>query len=279
MLLFKKKTYALVGRSGTGKSYRAQLVAAKNHIQLVIDDGLLIRGDRIIAGKSAKQEHNFISSLKCALFQDENHRNQVLKALSKEKYRKILIVGTSMRMVNQIASILNLPQISKVIKIEDISSKEQIETAMNVRYSEGKHVIPVNPSQITHSYPGIAYDTMRNGRVNDFSFLHNYSKDVQDQEKTVVKPEFAAKPKTVLSSVAIKQMASHCLYVYDNTMKIENASFVLDESGYKINLEIRTPLHLTINESRDLEEYIQESLEKYGGILVNQLKLVINEWN
>ena len=36
------KVYAFVGPSGTGKSYRAQLVASENEINYIIDDGLLI---------------------------------------------------------------------------------------------------------------------------------------------------------------------------------------------------------------------------------------------
>ena len=34
--------YAFVGPSGTGKSYRAQMVASENNINYIIDDGLLI---------------------------------------------------------------------------------------------------------------------------------------------------------------------------------------------------------------------------------------------
>ena len=37
------KVYAFVGPSGTGKSYRAQMVAAENDIHYIIDDGLLIK--------------------------------------------------------------------------------------------------------------------------------------------------------------------------------------------------------------------------------------------
>ena len=54
---FKKvRVYALVGDSGTGKSFRARLVAEKYDIDLIIDDGLLIRDSQILAGKSAKRE-------------------------------------------------------------------------------------------------------------------------------------------------------------------------------------------------------------------------------
>ena len=48
--------YALVGPSGTGKSHRALQVAHKYEVELIIDDGLLIKGDRILAGLSAKRQ-------------------------------------------------------------------------------------------------------------------------------------------------------------------------------------------------------------------------------
>ena len=46
----KIKVYAFVGPSGTGKSYRAQMVASENDINFIIDDGLLIKDNEIVAG-------------------------------------------------------------------------------------------------------------------------------------------------------------------------------------------------------------------------------------
>ena len=43
----KIKVYAFVGPSGTGKSYRAQMVASENDINFIIDDGLLIKDTNI----------------------------------------------------------------------------------------------------------------------------------------------------------------------------------------------------------------------------------------
>ena len=49
--LFRKingmTVYALVGPSGTGKSFRAKLLAQKYGIEVIIDDGLLIQQDKI----------------------------------------------------------------------------------------------------------------------------------------------------------------------------------------------------------------------------------------
>ena len=41
--------YALVGESGTGKSFRAKLLAQKYGLEAIIDDGLLIKEDKILA--------------------------------------------------------------------------------------------------------------------------------------------------------------------------------------------------------------------------------------
>ena len=56
--MFKTKNirvYAFVGPSGTGKSYRAQMVASENNINYIIDDGLLVKDNNVIAGNSAKK--------------------------------------------------------------------------------------------------------------------------------------------------------------------------------------------------------------------------------
>ena len=39
---------ALVGESGTGKSFKSKLLAQKYNIDAIIDDGLLIQNDKIL---------------------------------------------------------------------------------------------------------------------------------------------------------------------------------------------------------------------------------------
>ncbi|MDD4023538.1 MAG: hypothetical protein PHE57_05500, partial [Synergistales bacterium] len=57
-LLDDVRVFAFVGPAGTGKSQRAQLVALELGVDLIIDDGLLIRTGQIVRGKSAKTEKN-----------------------------------------------------------------------------------------------------------------------------------------------------------------------------------------------------------------------------
>ena len=64
---------AFVGPSGTGKSHRALAVAHDNKSEAIIDDGLLIKGTKILAGSSAKSEQNRIQAVKRAIFSDQEH--------------------------------------------------------------------------------------------------------------------------------------------------------------------------------------------------------------
>ncbi len=273
------KVYALVGRSGTGKSFRAQLVADKYHIPLIVDDGLLIRNDKIVAGKSAKQESNFLTAVKRALFQDPEHYEEVMNALQTERYKKILIIGTSDKMATKIALRLNLPEPSQIIHIEDIATKDEIDTAMRIRYSEGKHVIPVPPLQITRNYPSIVYDSIRVGLQKRLGFLP-FVRKVQTVEKTLVCPEFSKQPdEASISEAAITQMVSHCLNEYEETMKIEKVTYEYGSEGYDLDIYVRSPESLTGLSLMEFEEYIADSLEKYGGILIHKVSLHVQAWS
>ena len=75
MLFEKIKVYAFVGPSGTGKSYRAQMVASEKGIHFIIDDGLLIMDNEIVAGLSAKKAPTKIETVKHALFYENEERN------------------------------------------------------------------------------------------------------------------------------------------------------------------------------------------------------------
>jgi len=59
---------ALVGPSGTGKSHHAMWVAQEYGCRAIIDDGLLISGSRIVAGKSAKREETKTAAVRRAVF-------------------------------------------------------------------------------------------------------------------------------------------------------------------------------------------------------------------
>ncbi|MDY5932130.1 MAG: hypothetical protein SPJ34_08920 [Candidatus Ornithospirochaeta sp.] len=268
------KVYALVGRSGTGKSYHSKLVAEKNRIDLIIDDGLLIKGDRILAGHSAKRDPNFISAVRTAVFDDDDHRDEVMNALLKEKYKKILIIGTSEKMIGKITKRLELPPAERIIHIEDVASQDEIETAMRIRFTEGKHVIPVPSIEVTRSAPQIVYDSMKVFKGTKIG------KTRESYEKTIVRPEFSKPSKEELTDTTLMQMVKHAVGEYDSVMKVKKARGVKNpDSSYSLNITLQLPVrHYMATSITDLQEYISECVEKFGGIMIKKTTIEIEEW-
>ena len=183
----RRRVFALVGKSGTGKSHQARQVARRFRIDLIIDDGLLIRGQKIVAGRSAKREKGILSAIKTAVFANPDQIAEVRQALAAESFGRILIIGTSRKMVQKIATTLDLLPIHRFIGIEEVSTREEIKRALRVRAEEGKHIIPVPGVEIKRNYPHIFFESVK--------ILLKAGKGLRRSEdeiveKTVVRPEY-----------------------------------------------------------------------------------------
>lgn len=146
------EVYALSGPSGTGKSASALLFAHTKQIPAIIDDGLLIYNGKKTAGSSAKYEENYITAIKRAVFFYDDHKEEVKGAMKDLGISKILLIGTSKRMVKKIAQELNLGKINHFIEIETIRSSSEIKMALFIRRTKGEHVIPIPSLQIEQSF-------------------------------------------------------------------------------------------------------------------------------
>jgi adenylate kinase family enzyme len=270
------KVYALVGESGTGKSFRAKLVAQKYGIDYIIDDGLLIRDNRILAGHSAKKEKTFMAAVKVALFDEKAQRDDVARKLQGEKTKKILVLGTSEKMVNKIAARLQLPPPSKLIKIEDIASQEEIERAIRTRRIEGKHVIPVPSIEVKRSYPHIFYDAIRIFKRKPLPGPIGPTPTVL--EKSVVRPEYSKRGKVVISEAALSQMVIHCVMEKNPDIRIKKIMVKDDEMGYRLVITIDVPYGTQLGGNiHELQQYIIENIEQYTGILIEEVNIIIDK--
>jgi len=275
--IFKGTTvYALSGPSGTGKSFRAKLLAQKYGIEAIIDDGLLIQDDKILAGQSAKREKTYMGAVRVALFDDKSHRDQVAKVLQKMHIKKILILGTSEKMVQKISMRLQLPPPSKIIKIEDIATQEEIETAIRSRQVEGKHVIPVPAIEIKRDYPKIFYNAVK------VFFKHKKSKNNNGNtkifEKSVVRPEFSKKGRIEISEAALTQMAMHCVTEYDSQIRVKKLTIKTDARGYRLIITIDIPFGTQLTgKIHNLQTYIIDNIERYTGILIEEVSIIIDK--
>lgn len=200
--MFDKITvYAFVGPSGTGKSYRAQMVAGEKQTHFIIDDGLLINDNKVIAGKSAKKAATKIETVKKALFLNEEEKQEIQKAIKKYKVKSILILGTSDGMVEKIAENLNLPKISETTYINDVATEEEMKTARNIRITEGKHVIPVPTFEIKKDFSGYLLDPLQIFKIKGKGQKPYIS------EKSIIRPTFSYLGNFTISDSVFRQIA------------------------------------------------------------------------
>jgi ABC-type oligopeptide transport system ATPase subunit len=274
---FKRiKTFALIGESGTGKSFRAKLVAQKYGIEFIIDDGLLIRDNRILAGHSAKKEKTFLAAVKVALFDEKSHRDEVARKLQGEKFKRILVLGTSEKMAHKIATRLQLPPPDKIIKIEDIASQDEIDKAIRTRRIEGKHVIPVPSIEVKRSYPNIFYDAIRIFKRKTGPAGIGPTPKVH--EKSVVRPEYSKRGKVIISEAALSQMVIHCVDEYNPNIRIKKILVRDDEMGYRLVITIDVPYGTQLGGNiHELQQYIIDNIERYTGILIEEVNIIIDK--
>lgn len=275
--------YALVGASGTGKSYNAKLVAARYELDAIIDDGLLIQADKILAGHSAKSELSFLSAVRVALFDDKEHRDEIARKIRQNHIRRILILGTSEKMVMRIAARLQLPPPSRIIKIDDVVSKAEIELALKSRQIEGKHVIPVASNEVKKRYPKIFSGGIRFRfhRVNPIAPLAKGDKVV---EKSIVQPAFSVKSRLNVSEAAIIHIAARCIAGYDSGIRVKKITVNTDERGYRLIITMDVP-----NDARQasgqpltkrvdgLQKEIIRSVENSSGAFIEEASIIIDK--
>mgnify|MGYP003407668109 FL=1 len=267
---------ALIGESGTGKSFKSKLLAQKYGIDAIIDDGLLIQNDKILGGRSAKTEKTYMGAVRVALFDDKEHRDSVAKILKKSHIKKILLLGTSEKMVIKIATRLQLPPPSKIIKIEDIATREEIDKAIRSRQIEGKHVIPVPAIEIKRNYSQIFYDSIKVFFSKSARLLSKQT--AKTFEKSVVTPEFSKKGRVSISEAALTQMTMHCVQEFDSNIRVKKFSIKTNSRGYRLVITIDVPFGKQLTgEIYKLQQYIIENIEKYTGILIEEVSIIIDK--
>ena len=245
-MLSQIKVYAFVGPSGTGKSYRAQMVAAEKNVHFIIDDGLLIYDNQVIAGSSAKKASTKIETVKKALFINESESNAIKKALNKYKARSILILGTSDGMVEKIAQNLGLPKISETVYITDVATEQEMETARKIRVTEGKHVIPVPTFEIKKDFSGYLLDPLQ-----IFKLKGNGQKPYIS-EKSIIRPTFSYLGNFTISDNVFRQIAEHVANKLDEIHRVLKTRVDNSAEGPIIYMEVEIVYGYNVVESLKL---------------------------
>lgn len=235
--------FALSGPSGSGKSTIALSFAHEKKIPAIIDDGLLIINGQRVAGTSAKYEKNAVTAVKRATFHDRDHAQEVRLALAHYFITRLLIIGTSDRMVKLIANNLQLGEIKQYYHIENIRSSGEIKIAQFIRKTEGKHVIPIPYKQVEQSL----FKKVIHRGVDIFS-----KKKEHIGETTIVYPDFHRSSIHIYKK-AYKDMVTFICLAYEN---------IKDCKSVHIDLEGPAILHVTIGIHYPLNENLIEMTKR-----------------
>ena len=190
---------AFVGPSGTGKSHHAIGVAFDNKCDAIIDDGLLIKGTKILAGTSAKNEQNRIQAVKRAIFTEDSHAKQVREALAKNDIKRLLIIATSDNMINKIVGRLQLNPPVKTVYINQIASKAEIKKARYSRLQEGKHIVPVPTVELKPHFTGYFADL-------PYNLFSSKRREEKEADRSIVRPSFSFYGKLLIADCAIEDI-------------------------------------------------------------------------
>ena len=269
MLFEKIKVYGFVGPSGTGKSYRAQMVASEKGINFIIDDGLLIKDNEIIAGLSAKKAPTKIETVKHALFYNEEEKKPVREAIKKYKPSKILILGTSDGMVQKIAANLSLPEVSEITYINEVATEEEMQTARHIRVTEGKHVIPVPTFELKKDFSGYLLDPLQIFKSKGAGQKPYIS------EKTIIRPTFSYLGKFTISDTVFRQIMEYLATKMTGIYKVIRTRVNSTEVGPSIYMEVTVMYGYNMQEClREFKDKARKEIENLTAMNIVSLEVV-----
>ncbi len=261
------KVYALVGKSGTGKSHHSLAVARDHGIDYLIDDGLLISSNRIIAGRSAKRAATKVASVRTAIFSEAEHVLEVRNALRDNQVESLLIIGTSDKMVTRIAEALGVAPIEKIIRIEEVSSPEERAIAYEMRNKQGKHVIPVPTFELKKQFSGYFIDPL--------NLLFKKKGQTIVEEKTVMRPsysylgEYKISPKAIADICTYEAMQFSCIH---KVLRVRNESTPDGQLLLDMDVSMYFPCRVS-QKAAEVAARIQAAIEEFTSINVRNVNI------
>ena len=264
------RVYAFVGPSGTGKSYRAQMVAGENNIKYIIDDGLLVNDNEVVAGTSAKKAPTKIETIRHALFINEDEKNVIVEAIKKYKPESILILGTSDGMVSKIAQNLELPPISKTIYISDVATEEEMQKARRIRVTQGKHVIPVPTKKIKKDFSGFLLDPLQIFKMK------GGGQDPYIDEKSIIRPTFSYLGNFTISDTVFRQIIQMLVKKEKDIVKISKIRIDKYGEGMSIYMQSIVKYGCNIEEChKKFQNKVKKEIERLTSMNVQKIEILV----
>ena len=239
---------AFVGPSGTGKSHHAIGVAFDNKCDGIIDDGLLIKGTKILAGTSTKNEQNRIQAVKRAIFTDSEHAAEVRKALATSGIKRLLIIATSDNMIGKITK------------------------ARYSRLQEGKHIVPVPTVELKPHFTGYFADL-------PYNLFSSQRRQEKDADRSIVRPSFSFYGKLLIADTAIEDIINLIAEKLEGVQKVSGIKVRRRSDNSKgIVISVEVVLYYGVKlfaVTRQLQAKIKEKVEYMTAMQVKNVNVSI----
>ncbi len=246
------------------------MVAGEKDIDYIIDDGLLIKDNEVIAGESAKKAPTKIETVKHALFYKEEEKQEIIKALKQYKPEKILILGTSDGMVKKIASNLGLPEIQEIIYIDQVATKQEMETARRIRVTEGKHVIPVPTFEIKKDFSGYLLDPLQIFKSKGKGEKPYIS------EKSIIRPTFSYMGNFTISDTVFRQILEYLANRTEGIHRIQKVRVSNFGEGASLYMEVTVTYGTNvIKEIKEFKEKATKEIENLTSMNIADLEIIV----
>lgn len=247
------------------------MVANERNINYIIDDGLLINENKVIAGTSAKKAATKIETVKKALFNKQEDAEEIKKAFRKYRPESILILGTSDNMIKKIIENLGLPELTETIYITDVATEEEMKEAKKMRQVEGKHVIPVPTFEIKKDFSGFILDPLQ--------IFKSKGKDAKPymSEKSIIRPTFSYLGNFKISDTVFKQIIEYLSSKTDSIYKISRVRIdkVGDNEGISLYIEVISEYGYNIvEELKNFKRKVKKEIENLTAMNVEMIDIV-----
>lgn len=265
------KVYALIGKSGTGKSFQAVNLCKELDIESIIDDGLFICRNKVIAGISAKRQKTKVGAVKTALFHEPSHMEDVKNAIREQKPKSILIIGTSDGMVNKIVARLDMPRIDRRIYINEITTEAERAIARRQRDEMGEHAIPAPTFQLKRQFSGYFMLPMK-------MILREWGSLREVSEKSVVRPTYSYRGGYEISDKVMVDIIECVKNETDYVSEIGRVAISPIHEG--IDIYVTADFKYGVNLPSAAKEFQQEivnKIEEMTAFNVNRLDLEIKD--
>ncbi|TDA64530.1 MAG: Asp23/Gls24 family envelope stress response protein [Clostridia bacterium] len=265
---------ALIGPSGTGKSHRALSLAHEFAADMIIDDGLVIYNGSVIAGKSAKQEPSRLAAIRAAVFTDHEMALEAKERIAATRPDRILVLGTSLRMVEYVTRQLELPVPARIITIDEVASPHSIALAKRTRQNQGKHVIPAPTVELKPRFSGTLVEPLTT-IIRRRHPPHDGGSHTLWLEQSVVRPTFSFLGRFYISTQA---MADIIRCSTRGLAGLENIRYVQVENqdgGVTVGLEVSVVYGFSIPQvAVQVQRQVTEAVENMTAL--NVLRVDVN---